>query len=214
MDLVRYPEYKDSSIGWIGEIPEYWEIKRFKSCFSYVKGKKPLYETDSYDKDKFPYLSMEYLRENESTTYCLEDHVSIKVNDGDLLLLWDGSNAGEFILGKHGYLSSTMVKLILKEILSFDYSKYCCQVIEPVLKKLTIGMGIPHVNSNILYNMPISVPPLTEQKQIANYLDKEISKIIKAINKIKEHTELLEEYKESLIYNVVTGKVDVRGEDI
>jgi type I restriction enzyme S subunit len=214
MDLVRYPEYKDSSIGWIGEIPEYWEIKRFKSCFSYVKGKKPLYETDSYDKYKFPYLSMEYLRENESTTYCLEDHVSIKVNDGDLLLLWDGSNAGEFILGKHGYLSSTMVKLILKEILSFDYSKYCCQVIEPVLKKLTIGMGISHVNSNILYNMPISVPPLTEQKQIANYLDKEISKIIKAINKIKEHTELLEEYKESLIYNVVTGKVDVRGEDI
>ena len=58
------------------------------------------------------------------------------------------------------------------------------------------------------------MPPLNEQKQIANYLDKEISKIIKAINKIKEHTELLEEYKESLIYNVVTGKVDVRGEDI
>lgn len=70
------------------------------------------------------------------------------------------------------------------------------------------------INEEHVKSLKILELPFNEQKQIANYLDKEISKIIKAINKIKEHTELLEEYKESLIYNVVTGKVDVRGEDI
>ena len=71
------------------------------------------------------------------------------------------------------------------------------------------GLGTYPIN-----NAYICMPSLTEQKQIANYLDNETSIIIKVINKIKEHIELLEEYKESLIYNVVTGKVDVRGEDI
>lgn len=50
-----------------------------------------------------------------------------------------------------------------------------------------------------------------KQKEIISFLDQETSKINKTINKIKSKIELLEEYKKSLIYYVVTGKVDVRG---
>lgn len=57
-------------------------------------------------------------------------------------------------------------------------------------------------------------PQLNEQSEIAEYLDIENSRIFETIYKIKKHINLLEEYKTSLIHNVVTGKVDVRGENI
>ena len=56
----------------------------------------------------------------------------------------------------------------------------------------------------------IQLPPLEEQQAIADYLDKETSKIDLAINKLKEEISLLEESKKALISEVVTGKIDVR----
>ena len=61
-------------------------------------------------------------------------------------------------------------------------------------------------------NLPFLTPPIEEQIKIADYLDNNISSINKSIEKIKEHIQLLEEYKSSLIYHVVTGKIDVRDE--
>lgn len=60
----------------------------------------------------------------------------------------------------------------------------------------------------------VLIPDIKEQNFIVNYLDKETSKINKIIEKIKENIYLLEEYKSSLIYHAVTGKIDVRGENI
>lgn len=54
------------------------------------------------------------------------------------------------------------------------------------------------------------LPPLTEQKSIAEYLDTEISKIDDTIDEIKKNIELLEEYKSSLIEHAVTGKINIR----
>ena len=56
----------------------------------------------------------------------------------------------------------------------------------------------------------VILPPLQEQKQITEYLDKKLSQIDKLIEKSKKAIELLKEKKESLITNAVTGKIDVR----
>lgn len=60
-------------------------------------------------------------------------------------------------------------------------------------------------------NSYICIPPIKEQYKISEFLDNEISKTYQIINKVESKIGLLEEYKESLIYNVVTGKVDVSG---
>jgi type I restriction enzyme S subunit len=73
---------------------------------------------------------------------------------------------------------------------------------------------IPDLNHDSFLETPFIFHEFNEQKKIADYLDKENLKINKSIQKINDNIFLLEEYKESLIYNVVTGKVDVRGEDI
>jgi type I restriction enzyme S subunit len=58
------------------------------------------------------------------------------------------------------------------------------------------------------------VPPLSEQKQISNYLDQETGKIDRTIDTETKRSNLLKEYRQSLISNVVTGKIDVRDEVI
>ena len=56
------------------------------------------------------------------------------------------------------------------------------------------------------------LPPLQEQQQIVDHLDKETTKIDSIIEKETQRIELLKEYRQSLISEVVTGKVDVRDE--
>ena len=72
--------------------------------------------------------------------------------------------------------------------------------------------GQKRISSEFVRDFPLSLPNLKEQKQIANYLDNKIANLNEIKSKIQKQISLLEEYKESLIYHVVTGKIDVRGE--
>ena len=73
----------------------------------------------------------------------------------------------------------------------------------------TIGSTAPHVNISTICNYLLPVPALTEQKEIANYLDAKCAEIDKLIAKKEQLVKELESYKKSLIYEVVTGKREV-----
>ena len=203
MKLKPYPKYKDSEVQWIGEIPEEWELERFKIRFKTEKGKIPENLDVINGEGYLPYLSMEYLRGKEDNVLFSNDKASLKVEKGDLLLLWDGSNAGEFISAKRGFLSSTMVKLSIEKM-DNTFSKYLCYTFEPMLRDLTIGMGIPHVNGDILGNIQIPIFEIKEQEKITDFLDSKTSEISKTIEADKKLIELLKEKRTALINHVVT----------
>jgi type I restriction enzyme S subunit len=73
---------------------------------------------------------------------------------------------------------------------------------------------MPRASPDFINSLPIALPNTNEQKEVVDYLDSEITNINNTILKIKENIALLEEYKTSLIHHVVTGKIDVRGEEI
>ena len=73
----------------------------------------------------------------------------------------------------------------------------------------TIGSTAPHVNISTICNYLLPVPALTEQKEIANYLDAKCAEIDKLITKKEQLVKELESYKKSLIYEVVTGKREI-----
>ena len=132
--MNKYEKYKDSGIEWIGEIPEHWEVKRIKYINSYQNGRNPkdlkIVWNDNYE----IYLAMDYLRENPIQVNYVEDPENyVLVNENDILLLWDGSNAGEFIKSKKGILSSTMAVLNLVSIQK-DYSYHFLITFEKYLK--------------------------------------------------------------------------------
>ena len=92
-----YPEYKDSGVEWLGEIPIHWEMLRHKYVAFFTKGKNPTNLLEQPLKNTLPYLSMECLRNNTTDKYALISNDVRIALEGQPLIIWDGSNAGEFV---------------------------------------------------------------------------------------------------------------------
>lgn len=200
---------KSSGVEWIGEIPENWESIRLKYIYSTTKAKLPKQFYD--DKNLTPYLSMDFIRDTINTEpvyakdgdYCSEE---------DILILWDGSNAGEIVFNHPaGYAPSTTA--ILKKLSTQSlpvYDKFYLKALEDDLRRNTNGMGIPHVNGSYLNNSLFLLPPKSTQQRIASYLDKKCSKIEETIQNQQQVIEKLKAYKQSLITEAVTGKIKIQ----
>ena len=205
MSFPRYPNYKDSGVEWLGEVPGHWEVTRLRYVTNIRKGKLPreTYPTQSASSD-LPYLSMEFLRgDTETPHYVPESPSLLCAEDDDVLLLWDGSNAGEFLRAKRGVVSSTVAHLSGINI-DRDFLFYACKAIQRGLQDQTIGMGIPHVSGDELRTRAIACPQIAEQTQIAAFLDRETAKIDELVAEQRRLMELLKEKRQAVISHAVT----------
>ncbi len=206
--IKRYNNYKKSSFDFIGEIPTEWNLIPLKLICSISKGKKPIEDYQDYEEGMLPYLSMEFLRNqnaNNNTVFVRQDDNSVVfVEDNDLLILWDGSKAGEIVKAKKGALSSTMGKLnLFNTSFNVDYLTYYLKSCENFIQDNTIGMGIPHVDGNLLRSLLIAQPSIAEQFQIARYLDHQTSLIDEIINRKEKQIELLKEKRQAIINEAI-----------
>jgi type I restriction enzyme S subunit len=205
MSFPRYPKYKPSGVGWLGEVPEGWEVKPLRYVCSVRKGKLPsaTFPNPTAETD-LPYLSMEYLRgEFECVDYVAASKNIVCAEAGDILLLWDGSNAGEFLRAKHGAVSSTIALIEPKNVVQ-QFLFFACKARERELKDQTIGMGIPHVSGDTLKSFAIPTPVLPEQAAIAEFLDRETRKIDELVAEQRRLMELLKEKHQAVISHAVT----------
>jgi type I restriction enzyme, S subunit len=203
--MNTYPSYKDSGVEWIGEIPIGWDTKRFSYSFNIQKGKIPRKLINEPLEKSLPYLSMEVLRGKNPSEYSNEDGLVI-VQNGDIGLLWDGSNSGEVVrINREGILSSTVSLLSLKDTnLKKEFSFYLLKFYEDDYKNNTIGMGIPHVDGNHVKESKLIIPSIDEQTQIVSFLDTKTQKIDELIEKTEQKIKLLKEKRTSLINHCVT----------
>ena len=192
---------KDSGIEWMGKIPEYWRVsflKRF--VYSISSGK-----TKNCDENgKYPlYGSTGIIGYTNDMDY----------NGTFVLIARVGANAGKTHIaeGKMGITDNTLIVKYTPEI-NYKFLFYILTIYD--FKTLTIGSGQPLITGNNVKDIKICVPPLNEQEQFVEYLDNKMTGIKSIISKIKKNIVLLKEYKTSLIHHVVTGKVDVRGEEL
>ena len=205
MKRPAYQRYKPSGVEWLGDIPEHWETKKLRYLTNIRKGRLPneTFSSPSTEND-LPYLSMEFLRnETESPNYVTASPKLVVASEGDLLLLWDGSNAGEFLIAKTGVVSSTAAYFepinIHKRFLFF-----VCKALEPQIKDQTIGMGIPHVSGDELKSYYLPFPDLVSQQAIASFLDRETERVDRLVVMKRKLIERLKEKRTALISRTVT----------
>jgi len=202
---------KDSGIEWIGEIPAHWQVKRFKSFASSVKGKA----AEGFDEQlpgTLPVLSLDYLRNetSSSTTYLAPTNKATLVTPNDYIIIWDGAGVGEMLKGKMGILSSTIAKLVFdKKVMHADFCYFLRAAIEHITKGIPAGMGIPHLNPVVLNTFPCPCPPLEEQSLIIDFLKKKTSKLDTITTNLTTQIATLKELRKTLINDVVTGKLNV-----
>lgn len=180
-----------------------------KYITGYIKGKTPKDLFDSQQAGFLPYLSPDYLRgKAEPEQYCEYKDNAILVDNGDVVILWDGSNAGEVLISKRGILASTMTKIEFDEgCLDKKYFGYAFQNLEYILKAKTAGSGIPHADKGVIKRLEFYRPLKNEQIAIANIL----SKVDEAIASVKNSIAAAERLKKSLMQNLLTGKMKPDG---
>jgi type I restriction enzyme S subunit len=183
--------------------------KRFRYLATVQKGRLPINgNSDAVDADLVPYLTMEYLRnEIADPPLISNDPRAVVANDGDLLLLWDGSNAGEFLRAKSGIVSSTAA-LVTSRGVDREYLYWACKALEDRVRSETVGMGIPHVNGEYLANLRVPTPHEQRQRAIADYLDRETARIDALIAAKERVLALLAEKRRALITRAVTRGLD------
>jgi len=210
-DIKPYPAYKDSGVPWLGRVPEHWGLRSLRASANVEKGRLPrsLVERGRQPEGSVPYLSMNYLRSvGESPfEYAAYQPDLVLVDRGETILLWDGANAGEFLKAKPGAVSSTAARVRPRAV-DQQFFFYACQQVEYTLRALTVGMGIPHVDGDVLKRLNVVIPPETEQAAIVRYLDHADRKVRHAIHARQQLIKLLTEQKQSVIQRAVTRGLD------
>ena len=219
MSLPRYPEYKDSGVAWLGEIPAQWGVKRIKHT-TYLKGRvgwKGL-TSDEYLDDGYAYLvtgtdfSNKFINWREC--HCVDeerykDDPFIQLREGDLLITKDGTigkvalvsgldrpaclNSGIFLVRPTaGYITSYMYWVLQ----SGSFKKFC--------DLASLGSTIQHLYQNVFEDFAFSLPSAQEQTSIARFLDRETRKIDALIDEQEKLIALLAEKRQATISNAVT----------
>lgn len=179
---------------------------KLADCITLTKGKPPA-EMPYFGDDAEPYLSPEYLRGKGIAEPAKPAANAVRVKDGDTVLLWDGSNAGEFFRARDGLLASTMTYIRHGDEFESEYFCYAAKRWEAYLKGQTSGSGIPHVDKEVLGKLVILKLPPDEQKLVANILSK--------LDRVIEQTEALiakqQRIKTGLMQDLLTKGIDEHG---
>ncbi|MGK7884379.1 MAG: restriction endonuclease subunit S [Crocosphaera sp.] len=177
-----------------------------KDIITIHKGKPPEV-IPYYGKDSIPYLSPEFLRGKQLADLAKPSSNGILVNDGDIILLWDGSNAGEVFAAKRGLLASKMALIEHSNDFLKQYFFYVLKRWEQYLKGQTSGSGIPHVDRDVLGSLNILLLNKKEQTQIATIL----SKIDRAIEQTEKLIAKQQRIKTGLMQDLLTKGIDENG---
>jgi len=189
---------KDSGIEWIGEIPEGWYIGRLKNK-ALIKYGSSLSELERSEGNINVFGSNGKIgKHNKSITKGKTIIIGRKGSYGKLNL----SGNSCFPIDTTYFIDNTCTKYDLK------YLFYLITQLK--LDETSRDSAVPGLSREVAYNKIIPYIPKSEQKAIAEYLDKHTARINKTIQKIQKKIELLEEYKKSLIHHTVTGKIDIR----
>lgn len=202
--------YKPSGIEWLGEIPQSWEIKRLRHIFKEVSIKKcgneqQLCATQSYGvipKKLYSYKTVEVISSDlNSFKLVKKDNfvISLRSFEGGI----EHSNYQGIISPAYTILEPQV------EIYSFYFkflfkSSFFISTLN--IHKIGIREG-QNISYASLQYTPIPLPPLQEQKEIAEFLDKKCEKIQNYINKKQKLITLLQEKKQALINEAVCGRV-------
>jgi type I restriction enzyme S subunit len=192
----------------LGPLPKEWRVVRLGEMVKLTKGRKPDELIPKYQFGALPYLTADYFRNRLPTEWVPAQYLSKLpfCSKEDVVLIWDGSKAGQVFIGLEGVLASTMVRIDPENEIERDYLYFFLLTQFDLLNSKTTGTTIPHVNKEVFRNLPIPLPPLPEQRAIAH--------VLRTVQRAKEATEgviaALKELKKSLMQHLFTyGPVPV-----
>jgi type I restriction enzyme, S subunit len=206
--LEPHPKLKASGIDWLGNIPEHWKVSRLSYRFRNLDHRRePVSGEDRAGLEKiYPYYGASGII----------DHVDEYIFDESLILVAeDGANllsrstplaflaSGRYWVNNHAHILKPIdgdIRYWVAVLQTYDY------------RPLITGAAQPKLTSERLGGIGLPQPPDSEQRTLADFLDRETATIDGMIAKVETAIERLQEYRAALITAAVTGKIDVRAQ--
>ena len=215
---------KDSGVEWIGEIPECWIITKIKFT-SYVKGRigwQGLRSEEFTDQGAFLITGTDFKegRINWDTCHHVEDwryeqDPYIQIQKNDILITKDGTIGKVALIDKipdRTTLNSGVMVVRPKNnkyIPTFLYWILSSSQFIDFIEMIKSGSTISHLYQETFGNFSFTLPKISEQQQIAEFLDKQTTKIDSLISKVELQIKQLQEFRESLVTSAIIGKIKV-----
>jgi type I restriction enzyme S subunit len=210
---------KDSGIGWLGEVPEHWEVKPVKAVASCNDEVLEESTPEDYEIEYIEISGVDASRGITSTEVIpfgvAPSRARRRVTDGDVLV----STIRTYLRAiapinnpPANMIASTGFAVIRPRYVASQFLGYLFQaefLISEVIA-YSVGVSYPAINSSDLMRLKVPVPPSVEQTAITSFLDRETAKLDALTAEAQRGIELLKERRSALISAAVTGKIDVR----
>ena len=207
----------DSGIEWVGKVPSHWQILPIRTLFTEVKQKNVSLETSTALQFKMGRIvrkanfdpSVDSEVERMMRGYTL-------VSEGDIII--NGLNLNyDFVTQRvakvvdSGAITSAYLAIRPKGLLiDSTFATYCFKAWDAAKAFHNIGEGVRKIlNYNLLKRLPIAFPEIDEQLRICSFLDSRLAEIDDVVLKKERQLAVLDSFKSSLIYEMVTGKREV-----
>ena len=223
MVFAKYGEMKDSGIKWIDRIPKDWTIKRLqyvvKDIISGPFGSS--LKKESYVSKGFKIYGQEQVISGDMTFgdyYITKEKFDqmrrFRIQSNDILVSCVGTFGKILLVPKNiedGVINPRLIKISISQnhiLPEFLYVYLQSSVVFAQLDEFSRGGTMDIINSSILSGILILLPPITEQKQIVNFLNEKNKKIDNEISKNQKLIKLLQEQRQSTINHAVTKGLD------
>ena len=201
---MKYAEYKDSSVDWIGKVPIHWNIMRGKFIVKVLPGYA--FYSKKFTSDEG--ISLIRIRDINNTStemnYSGSFNEEYVVNTGDILVGMDGDFNVAKWKGERALLNQRVCKIDGTNIMLSSYMYYLLSRPLKLINDVCYATTVKHLSTSDIENSFFPVPTIQEQHAIVAYLNEKCNKIDGAIDVQKKKIDLLNELKQTIITNAVT----------
>jgi len=213
-----YPEYKDSGVEWLGEIPSSWDMWKLSHAYEAIgSGTTPTSSNELWFQGDIPWVTTGELRETvindtfkKVSSFTLQTFSALKIHPaGSIVIAMYGATIGRLgILGVDATTNQACCVMTKSNIVNNQYLYYWLQAFREDVIKLSSGGGQPNINQEKVASLKISSPAWNDQATIVCFLNHETAKIDNLIKKQQQLIELLKEKRQAVISHAVTKGLD------
>lgn len=199
-----YPEYKDSGVEWLGEIPSHWRVRRVKEIANVISGYP--FDSKKFDPSKgTPLIRIRDIRSLQTEVY-FDGYVPKEalIKNGDVLIGMDGDFNVAKWQGGEAALNQRVACVRHDNIELQQFLYYVMPFNMQVVNDLTYYTTVKHLSVTDILKTKFSLPPNNELQNIIFFLDYETAKIDSLIEKQQRLIELLTEKRQAVISHAVT----------
>ena len=207
-------EMKDSGIEWVGRIPAHWPIHPVYSYYGERKNKNRLGKEDNLLSLSYGRVIRKDINTNDGllpesfNTYNIVEAGDIIIRPTDLQN--DKRSLRTGLVKEHGIITSAYIDLCPLKQVDSRYFHFLLHAYDVMKVFYNMGNGVRQgLNYSEFSRLMVFEPPYEEQVAMADYLETKVTEVDAIIEQKKEQMAVLDAYKQSLIFEYVTGKKEV-----